>query len=85
MRSNRIDVVLVIVAAVTSGCGYGRGGSWDDVPENWHRVSVHVRRGLRQSRSKRYEIWAYTDDPTSNSRVLIDRDTGNIFLADYQV
>ena len=148
MRSNRIDVVLIIVAAVTSGCGYVRSGSWDDVPENWHRafkstkpddvVVVHSRywraphwtyeagymfevqpnaafreqlfgqnrlRKLPEAEMsgatrpcfgacpswfapkplKGYEIWVYTDDPTSNFRVLIDRDTGKIFLTDYQV
>jgi hypothetical protein len=34
---------------------------------------------------KEYEIWAYSNDSTSNFLVLIDRQTGNIFLADYQV
>jgi hypothetical protein len=31
------------------------------------------------------EIWAYAKDPNSNFRVLIDSETGDIFLADYQV
>ena len=34
---------------------------------------------------KEYEIWVYADDPNSNFRVLIDTETGHIFLADYQV
>ena len=32
-----------------------------------------------------YAIWVSADDPQSNFRVLIDRETGHIFLADYQV
>ena len=32
-----------------------------------------------------YEVWAYTDEPNSNFRLLIDKKTGQLFLADYQV
>lgn len=32
-----------------------------------------------------YEIWAYTDDPHSSFRVLIDKTTGHMFLSDYQI
>ena len=32
-----------------------------------------------------YEIRVYADDPTGNFRLLIDRQTGHLFLADYQV
>jgi hypothetical protein len=32
-----------------------------------------------------YEIWRYADDPFGNFRVLIDRSTGHIFIADYQL
>jgi len=140
--------VLIIAAVVIAGCGYVRSGTWDDVPENWHRafqsarpddvVVVHSRywraphwtyeagymfevrpntafreqlfgqnrlRKLPEAEMaeatrpcfgacpswfapkplKRYEIWAYTNDPNSNFRVLIDSETGNIFLADHQV
>ena len=31
-----------------------------------------------------YDIWGFADEPTRNFRVLIDRSSGNIFLADYQ-
>ena len=33
----------------------------------------------------RYEIWIYSDDPNSNFRLFIDKDTGNLFLTDFQV
>ena len=33
----------------------------------------------------RYEAWTYRDPPAGNFRVIIDRDTGDIFLTDYQV
>jgi hypothetical protein len=32
-----------------------------------------------------YEIWGYADDPKSNFRVLIDRETRTIFIVDFQV
>ena len=32
-----------------------------------------------------YEIWTYADDASGNFRLLIDKQTGHIFLADYQV
>jgi len=31
-----------------------------------------------------YELWGYADEPRSNFRVLVDRDSGTIFLCDYQ-
>src|SRR6266446_1305802 len=34
---------------------------------------------------KQYEIWAYSNEPGSHFRVLVDKRTGNIFLTDYQV
>jgi len=148
MPSNRTHVVFIIAAMVTAGCGYVRSGSWDDVPENWHRafqstkpndvVVAHSRYwraphwtyeagymfeiqpnagfraqlfGQNQLRRlhdaeiakatrpcfgecpswfapkplKEYEIWAYANDSKSNFLVVIDRQTGHIFLADYQV
>jgi hypothetical protein len=30
-------------------------------------------------------VWGYADDPLSNFRVLIDRQTGTMFLSDYQL
>jgi hypothetical protein len=32
-----------------------------------------------------YEIWEYADEPGSHFRVLIDKNTDGIFLADFQV
>jgi hypothetical protein len=32
-----------------------------------------------------YEIWAYTDHPESDFRLLIDKTTGHLFMADYQI
>jgi hypothetical protein len=32
-----------------------------------------------------YEVWEYSDDPDSKFRVLIEKNTGKIFLGDYQV
>lgn len=32
-----------------------------------------------------YDAWAYQDEPNSNFRVLIDKESGDIFLRDYQV
>ena len=32
-----------------------------------------------------YEVWGYAEEPKGNFRVLIDRDTGAIFLTDFQV
>ena len=32
-----------------------------------------------------YEVWGYEDEPGGNFRVLIDRDTGTMFLTDFQV
>jgi hypothetical protein len=32
-----------------------------------------------------YEVWGYSDEPKGNFRVLIDRTTGTMFLADFQV
>jgi hypothetical protein len=32
-----------------------------------------------------YEVWAYADEPKGNFRVLVDKQTGNLFLTDYQV
>jgi hypothetical protein len=32
-----------------------------------------------------YEVWGYAAKPAGNLRVLIDRDTGAIFLTDFQV
>ena len=148
MASNRTRVVLIIAVVVAAGCGYVRSGTWDDVPENWHRafqstrpdgvVVVHSRywrsphwsfeagyvfeirsngafreQLLSQNRLRKlpeaemveatrpcfgacpswfapkplkaYEVWVYINNPGSNFRVLIDKETGNIFLADYQV
>jgi hypothetical protein len=33
----------------------------------------------------RYEIWAYSNEPNSHFRVLVDQRTGNIFVTDYQI
>jgi len=146
--TDRVRLVLLLAVVVAAGCGYVRSGTWDDVPENWHRafgstkpdtvVVVHSRywraphftfeaaylfeiqpdpvfreQLFGKNRLRRlpddevakesrpcftecppwfapkplgqYEIWAYTDDPHSNFRVLIDKATGRLFLADYQV
>lgn len=32
-----------------------------------------------------YDVWIFEDDPLSNFRVFIDRETGNMFLTQYQV
>jgi hypothetical protein len=32
-----------------------------------------------------YDIWVFDQEPLSNFKVLIDRDTGNMFVTDYQV
>jgi hypothetical protein len=32
-----------------------------------------------------YDAWAHQDSPESNFRVLIDKESGDIFLSDYQV
>jgi len=34
---------------------------------------------------EQYEVWGYAEEPKGNFRVLIDRDTGTIFLSDFQV
>ena len=44
-------------------------------------MSLVVRAKLLQQ----YAIWAYADDQHSNFRLLIDRETGTIFLGDHQV
>ena len=151
VERNHTNVALFIVAMAalaTAACGYVRSGTWDDVPENWHRafgttkpadvVVVHSRywraphwtyeagylfeiqphaalRAQLFSRNRlrklqdaeaaaatrpcfaecpswfapkpltEYEIWTYADDASSNFRLLIDKQTGHIFLADYQV
>jgi hypothetical protein len=151
VKRNHRNVALFIVAmaaVATAACGYVRSGTWDDVPENWHRafgttkpadvVVVHSRywrtphwtyeagylfeiqphaalrtqlfgrnrlRKLQDAEAaaatrpcfaecpswfapkplKEYEIWLYADDASSNFRLLIDKQTGHIFLADYQV
>jgi hypothetical protein len=33
----------------------------------------------------KYEVWVYQDHPESNFRVFIDKETGNLFLTDYQI
>jgi hypothetical protein len=33
----------------------------------------------------KYEVWVYEDRTGSNFRVFIDKETGNLFLTDYQV
>jgi len=32
-----------------------------------------------------YEVWGYSNDPSSRFRVFIERSTGRIFVGDYQV
>lgn len=32
-----------------------------------------------------YEVWCYADEPRGHFRVLIDLETGSLFLCDYQV
>jgi hypothetical protein len=32
-----------------------------------------------------YEVWVYSNAPNSNFRLLIDRETGDLFLSDYQL
>lgn len=32
-----------------------------------------------------YEVWGYADEPRGNFRVLIDKDTGTMFLSDFQI
>lgn len=32
-----------------------------------------------------YRIWAYEDEPRGNFRVLVDQETGTVFLSDHQV
>jgi len=32
-----------------------------------------------------YDVWRYSDEPASNFRVLVNRDTGDMFLVDYQL
>ncbi len=32
-----------------------------------------------------YEVWAYADEPKGNFRVFVHKQTGNLFLTDYQV
>ena len=49
------------------------------------RVSVNVPRGLRQSCCSITTFWTYADDLHSNFRLLIDKETGAIFLGDHQV
>ena len=34
---------------------------------------------------QQYNIWTYADDQHSNFRLLIDKETGTIFLGDHQV
>ena len=36
-------------------------------------------------RLQQYDIWTYADDQHSNFRLLIDKETGTIFLGDHQV
>lgn len=35
--------------------------------------------------SENHEVWGYEDGPPGNFRVLIDRDTGTLFLTDFHV
>lgn len=32
----------------------------------------------------KYDVWIYRDEPRGHFRVFIDRETGNLFLTDYQ-
>lgn len=32
-----------------------------------------------------YEVWVFKDEPSRNFKVLIDRETGHIFMSDYLV
>ena len=32
-----------------------------------------------------YEVWVYAQEPRGNFKVLIDKQTGNMFLSDYQI
>jgi hypothetical protein len=32
----------------------------------------------------RYDVWGHADDPRSHFRVLVDKDSGTLFLSDYQ-
>lgn len=34
---------------------------------------------------QQYDIWTYADDQHNNFRLLIDKETGTIFLGDHQV
>jgi hypothetical protein len=34
---------------------------------------------------EQYDVWGYAEEPKGNFRVLIDRDTGTIFMTDFQV
>jgi hypothetical protein len=77
MRSNRTHIVLIFAAMVTAGCGY--------VAHAMRPCFVGCPSWFAAKPLKEYEIWAYANDPDSNFMVLIDRETGNIFLADYQV
>ena len=49
------------------------------------RVSAECPSWFAPKPLTEYEIWTYADDASSNFRLLIDKQTGHIFLADYQV
>ena len=34
---------------------------------------------------EQYEVWVYADNPQSNFKIFIDKQSGDIFLSDFQV
>ena len=51
-----------MAAAVAAGCGYVRSGTWDDVPENWHRAFQSTKPAdvvVVHSRYWRAPHWTY--------------------------
>jgi len=35
--------------------------------------------------AEEYEVWQYADEPKGNFRIFVDKQTGNLFLTDYQI
>jgi hypothetical protein len=55
------------------------------VSEAMHDPFQHAPAWFCPKAPEHYDAWVYRDPPAGNFKVLIDRETGDLFLTDYQV